>query len=133
MALTVWTVLGIAGVGVVVGVMSAMFGVGGGVIMVPFMVAVLEQTQHVAEGTSLLVVIPTALVGALAHRKRGFVDPRLAGLVAMTGVFGGVAGAAIALALDPTVLQTGFGLFTVLVGAKLLMDGRKLSSGKMSR
>lgn len=60
-------------VGVIVGVISALFGAGGGIIMVPFMVLILEKTQHVAEGTSLLVIVPTALAGVYAHRKAGYV------------------------------------------------------------
>ena len=51
-----------------------MFGVGGGVIMVPYMVTFLDKTQHVAEGTSLMVIVPTAIAGVIAHNKRGYVS-----------------------------------------------------------
>ena len=110
-------------VGLSVGVMSAMFGVGGGVIMVPFIVLVLDQTQHVAEGTSLLVIVPTAIGGVIAHHKRGYIDPRKALNLAATGVFGAVIGSKIALSLPPERLETAFGVFTIIVGAKLLRDG----------
>lgn len=113
----------ILAVGVAVGVMSAMFGVGGGVIMVPFIVLALDQSQHVAEGTSLLVIVPTAIAGVIAHRKRGYIDPRKAVNLAVTGVFGAVTGAKIALTLPPDRLETAFGVFTIIVGAKLLRDG----------
>lgn len=113
----------VVGVGVAVGLMSAMFGVGGGVIMVPFIVLVLDESQHVAEGTSLLVIVPTAVAGVIAHRKRGYVDLGTAAKLAATGIFGAVVGARLALALPPEGLETTFGLFTIVVGAKLLRDG----------
>ena len=113
----------VVAVGVAVGLMSAMFGVGGGVIMVPFIVLVLDESQHVAEGTSLLVIVPTAVAGVIAHRKRGYVDLGAAAKLAATGIFGAVAGARLALALPPEGLETAFGIFTVIVGAKLLRDG----------
>lgn len=113
----------VVGIGVSVGVMSAMFGVGGGIIMVPFIVLALEQSQHVAEGTSLLVIAPTAVAGAIAHHKRGYIDLRKAINLALTGVFGSVAGAKLALSLPAERLGTAFGLFTIVVGVKLLRDG----------
>lgn len=118
-------VLAVIALGVVVGLMSAMFGVGGGVIMVPFIVLVLDQTQHAAEGTSLLVIVPTAAAGVLAHRKRGYVDLTTAAKLAGTGIFGAVLGARLALALPPERLKMAFGVFIVLVGARLLRDGMK--------
>ena len=56
-------VLLIFGVGLLAGVLSGLFGVGGGVLLVPAMVIVLGYGQHLAQGTSLLVIIPTAIAG----------------------------------------------------------------------
>ena len=117
----------IVGVGIAVGLMSAMFGVGGGVIMVPFIVLVLDQSQHVAEGTSLLVIVPTAAAGVVAHRKRGYVDLGTAAKLAASGIFGAALGARIALSLPAERLEVAFGVFTIVVGTKLLLDGRKAS------
>lgn len=114
-------------VGVGVGVMSAMFGVGGGVIMVPFIVFAFDQTQHVAEGTSLLVVVPTAVVGALAHRKKGFLEPRVAFPVALTGTLGAFLGVQLALLIDPEDLQLGFGLFTIVVAIRMVIPAIRRS------
>ena len=112
-------------VGIAVGLMSAMFGVGGGVIMVPFIVLALEQSQHVAEGTSLAVIVPTALAGVIAHHKRGYVDFATAVKLAATGIFGAFVGARLALALPAERLKIAFGIFTIVVGTKLLLDGLK--------
>jgi uncharacterized protein len=118
--------------GVAVGVMSAMFGVGGGVLMVPFLVLVLEVTQHVAEGTSLLVIVPTAIAGVLAHRKRGYVLVRPALLIAVLGTVGAFIGARLALGIDASSLQRIFGAFVVAVGVRLFIQGRgsRLTSGE---
>ncbi len=121
--MTIVLALLVIAVGFAVGVMSAMFGVGGGVIMVPFIVLVLGESQHLAEGTSLLAIVPTAVAGVIAHRRRGFVDLRRSAFVALAGVVGAYVGARAALALHAEVLETYFGAFTVLVGLRLLRDG----------
>jgi uncharacterized membrane protein YfcA len=121
--MSVLLVLAVLAVGLAVGVMSAMFGVGGGPVMVPFLVLVLEQTQHVAEGTSLLVIVPTAAAGAFVHRKRGYVDLPMAARLAVTGVCGAVLGALVALSLSAVTLENAFGIFTVVVGLKIFFDG----------
>ncbi len=112
-------------VGFAVGLMSAMFGVGGGVIMVPFIVLVLGESPHLAEGTSLLVIVPTAIAGVLVHRRSGYVDVRRSAIVAATGLVGAYLGARLALALDAEVLKVYFGVFTIVVGVRLLRDGTR--------
>lgn len=111
------------GIGVLVGVMSAMFGVGGGVIMVPFLVFAADVSQHMAEGTSLLVIVPTAIAGVVAHRKRGYVLPKPAALIAFLGAPAAAGGALLALSLDPSQLQNVFGLFVIVVGLRLVFQG----------
>jgi uncharacterized protein len=123
--------------GVVVGVLSALFGVGGGLLMVPFMVVALGAGQHLAEGTSLLVIVPTAIVGSLANLRSDFVSWRHAGLLGVGGIAGAYAGASIALQLDPGRLQALFGVFLGVMGARQVYGSvRKLraeSGKKVSR
>lgn len=109
--------------GVAVGAFSALFGVGGSVLMVPFMTLVLSYGQHASEGTALLVVVPTAIAGVIAHRRRGFVDFRAAALLAAGGVFGAVAGARLALGISGESLKLGFGIFLVGVGLRMVVHG----------
>ncbi|HYI43909.1 MAG TPA: sulfite exporter TauE/SafE family protein [Actinomycetota bacterium] len=111
--------------GVIVGAMSAFFGVGGGLLMVPFMVLALGETQHVAEGTSLLVIVPTAVAGVIAHNKRGFVDFRLAAWLVVGGVVGAVLGARLALGTAGPLLRTMFGVLVVVVGVRFVYQGLK--------
>ena len=109
--------------GVVVGILSALFGVGGGLLMVPFMVVVLGETQHVAEGTSLAVIVPTAVVGVLAHLRRGYVSFKLAALVGLAGTAGALLGSSLALAMDADTLQSMFAVLLILMGARTIHQG----------
>lgn len=111
--------------GVVVGCLSAMFGVGGGVLMVPFMVLVLNENQHVAEGTSLLVIVPTAIAGVLVHRTSGYVSFRHSALLTLGGIGGAWLGALLALELSAETLQTAFGLFMAVIGMRTALRGLK--------
>lgn len=114
-------------VGVVVGCLSAIFGVGGGVLMVPFMVLALNENQHLAEGTSLMVIVPTAVVGVLAHRQSGYVSFKAAALLAAGGIGGAWVGALLALRLSGDTLEFVFGLFVAVVGARTIIQGIKQS------
>lgn len=115
--------VGLVAVGILVGAFSALFGVGGGVIMVPFIVLMLDETQHLAEGTSLLVIVPTAVIGVASHMKRGFVSFRLGALLASGGIVGSVVGAILALELSGDALQKIFAVFVGVVGVRLVYQG----------
>jgi uncharacterized protein len=112
-----------AAAGVAVGVLSAMFGVGGGILMVPFMVLVLDRGQHLAEGTSLLVIVATAIVGSIGHAKRGYVSFRSAVLLAAGGITGAIAGAAIALGTSADILKRLFAIVVIYSGIMLVRKG----------
>jgi len=112
-------------IGVAVGAFSAAFGVGGGLLMVPVLVLGYGLDQHAAQGTSLVVIIPTAVVGAVAHHRRGLVDWRLALFMAAGGLLGVVAGSRLALATDAETLQTVFGLVVIAAGARLAVQGNR--------
>jgi uncharacterized membrane protein YfcA len=127
MDLTLPVVLGVAAFGVLVGVLSALFGIGGGIAMVPFMVLLLERSQHLAEGTSLLVIIPTAIAGVIAHNKRGYVSFKLAGLLAAGGVFGAFLGARLALEIDQDTLSKVFAIFLIVMGLRIIREGTRMS------
>ena len=112
--------------GLATGVLSALMGVGGGIIMVPALVLLFSFSQHTAEGTSLLVIIPTALMGASRHARRGYTDWRLGLLVGLGGVLGGLAGAQVALALSGAWLSRLFAVFLAVMALQLLLRSRRL-------
>lgn len=119
-------------VGVLVGVVSALFGIGGGLLMVPFMVFVLNFDQHLAQGTSLAVIIPTSIAGAFAHHKRGYVELRTAAFLAIGGVLGVYAGSEAALATEGATLRVVFGLVLITLGARLIVQGARSKGPKQA-
>ena len=109
--------------GVVVGVASGLLGVGGGTLIIPFLTLAVGFSQHAAEATSLLVILPTAIAGSLALRRRGVGDLGLALRLGVVGAVGSALGALLALALDATTLRLVFAVFVGLVGLRLFYDG----------
>jgi uncharacterized membrane protein YfcA len=105
--------------GLVVGLVSGVIGVGGGVLMVPMMVLGFGYPQHLAQGTSLAAIVPTAAIGAWTHHRQGNVVWRAAILMGLAGVFGAIAGAFIALSLPKEALARLFGAFLLFSAWRL--------------
>ena len=108
--------------GLFTGAAAGLLGVGGGILMVPFLTLAAGLPQHAAEATSLLVVLPTAVVASFVLHRRGIGDLGTALRFGVVGAAGGAAGALLALALPSATLKTVFALFLALVGAKLVRD-----------
>ncbi len=106
--------------GLVVGVMVGLFGVGGGVVLVPALVYLLRMDQHVAQGTSLFILLPPLGLGALAlYWKRGDVDLR-AGILCAAGILvGAYSGSRIAIPMASNHLRGAFGCFLMLAAILL--------------
>jgi uncharacterized membrane protein YfcA len=113
----------LAAFGVAVGVASGLLGVGGGTLAVPFLTLAVGLSQHAAEATSLLVILPTALAGSLALRRRGIGQLGLALRLGALGAVGAILGALLALALPASTLRLVFAAFVGLVGLRLARDG----------
>ncbi len=108
-------------VGLVAGTLAALLGVGGGIIYVPAMVLLLGLSQHVAQGSSLAAIIPTAVVATLTNMRAGRVDKRAAIVVGLAGITAGVAGVQLALRIEGLVLQRMFAVLLVLVTIQMLL------------
>jgi uncharacterized membrane protein YfcA len=120
--------LALISVGVAVGVASGLLGVGGGTLVVPFLTLAVGLSQHSAEATSLLVILPTAITGSLALRRRGLGDLALALRFGVVGAVGSILGALLALALSGSALRLVFAVFAGLVGLRLAWDGFRRTS-----
>ncbi|HWX45643.1 MAG TPA: TSUP family transporter [Solirubrobacteraceae bacterium] len=107
-------------IGLAAGVIAGLLGVGGGVLFVPGLVIFMDLTQHQAEATSLLAIIPVAIVGAVVQDRYGNVRRRDGLLLGLLSVVGAAAGVALANALSGKVLQVGFALFMLFVAAQLV-------------
>lgn len=104
--------------GLAAGVMSGLFGVGGGILFVPMLVA-LGLGQVEAAATSLLAVVPTAAVGAYRQRRYGNLQLRAALIVGVASIVGVEFGVLIATSLPEDVLRRAFGVLLVVVAAQL--------------
>lgn len=107
--------------GLAVGAFSAGFGVGGGTIMVPLLVLAFGETQHTAEGVSLVVIVPVAVVGVVSLARHGLVHFRIALLLGAAGSLGAIVGAVAALTVEGQLLARIFGGFLVYAGVRLVL------------
>jgi len=112
-------------VGVVGGFLSGFAGIGGGVVLIPLMVAFLGLTQHRAHGTSLAIIIPTALVSAIRYyvAPRGGLEPPLllAIVYAIPAMVGAPLGARLITAIDTAALKRLFGVLLLALALRLLI------------
>jgi uncharacterized protein len=111
-------------VGVTAGVLAGLLGVGGGLLLVPFLVLAVGMSQHEAEATSLLVILPTAIAATVALRRRHVGDLPVGLSLGAVGALGGAAGALLALSLPADVLRLTFAVLVALVGIRLVRDAR---------
>ena len=109
-------VASLAGIGLVAGLV----GVGGGVVVVPGLEIVAGAGDLLARGTSLLTMVPTALSGTAANRRRGLGDPRTGAVVGLASVVGSPVGAVIARALSPETASWLFSAFIVVAVVSVL-------------
>jgi uncharacterized protein len=112
-------VLAIVAAGLAAGVISGLFGVGGGILFVPALVLISDLSQVEAEATSLLAMLPVALVGAWRQRSYGNVRPRDAALIGTLSLVGGVAGVVVANAVSQRALEIGFGTLMLVIAVQL--------------
>ncbi len=107
-------------IGLCAGIIGGLLGVGGGVLFVPGLVIVLGLGQHQAEATSLLAIVPVAIVGTIRQDRYGNVRRKDALLMGLLSVAGVAAGVVLANALSGSVLRVGFALLMMLVAAQLV-------------
>ncbi|HAV64635.1 MAG TPA: hypothetical protein DCY13_19995 [Verrucomicrobiales bacterium] len=107
-------------IGLLGGVAGGMFGIGGGIVMVPAMIFLLKTDPKIAIGTSLAVIVPTAIVGTFRHYSFANIDWRVAFMLAPTALIGGWIGPQIAEKMPVLGLKRAFGVLLLLAGLKLL-------------
>ena len=113
-------IVGLVVVGAAAGVLSGLFGVGGGILMVPAMVLLLRFAQQGAQATSLAAIVPIAIVGALVFGRADSVDVAAAVVLTIGSVIGVQGGARLMHRLGDDRLSMIFGAFLVVVAITLL-------------
>ncbi len=114
-------ILSYLGVGLTVGILSALLGIGGGVLLVPALLLIWACSMHTAIGTSLAVITVCSLAAATRHFMLGNVDLGLAGALAVGAVVGSFfIGAPLAEMLPEETLKKAFGVLLVVVGLRMI-------------
>jgi uncharacterized membrane protein YfcA len=112
----------VLGIGLAAGILSGVFGIGGGVIIVPALIYMAGFRQHSATGTSLAVLLPPIGIGAMwEYYRHGNVNLRVAMIMAIAVFAGGWIGALVANRVAGPYLRLAFGLFVVVLGFSLIV------------
>ncbi|HEY8842492.1 MAG TPA: TSUP family transporter [Gaiellaceae bacterium] len=109
------------GIGLIAGLFSALFGVGGGIVVVPLLILIARYSERPAMGTSLAAIVLIALVGSISYAVHGEIKPGAAAIVGLPGALGAVAGAALqqrvanrTLSLAFAALLAGLGVWSLV-------------------
>jgi uncharacterized membrane protein YfcA len=115
------TIVKYAGVGLVAGFFSALFGVGGGIIIVPLLVMFCAFEQRQASATSLAAIVIASVAGALTYGIHGELKPGAAALVGIPAVAGVLIGSSLQQRISNRMLTYGFGVLLAAIGVRLLV------------
>jgi uncharacterized membrane protein YfcA len=107
-------------VGIAAGLLAGLFGIGGGIIVVPALLLFTKMEPTTATGTSLTaLLLPVGALGVWQFYKSGHVDIRAGLLIALGMFIGAYFGARVGLFLNPTALKRAFAVFLVIVSARI--------------
>jgi uncharacterized protein len=125
MNMEVSQILAVVALGFVAGILSGMFGIGGGLVIVPTLVILFQVPIKTATGTSLFALIwPVGLLGVIAYWRAGHMNPWHGAWIAVGLFLGAYLGAQITLALPPYVMKRAYAVFLLVVGTYFLLTTR---------
>lgn len=117
--------LALVGVGLASGVLAGLLGVGGGIVIVPALVLLFSVPDPVAKGTSLLVIIPTALVGTVSNLRQRNCDLPLAALVGLLGTGSAFLASHLAVRMSPRLSTGLFAALLLVTAARMFLRGER--------
>lgn len=130
--LTAVTALGLIVIGLATGILAGLLGVGGGIVMVPAMIVLFGVPPVLAKGTSLAVIIPTAIMGTWRNRKKKNADLRAAGILGAAGIVTAALGAWVSDKMSDDLSNVLFATLLVIVAVRLLLQlERERRAGKV--
>ncbi len=110
-------------IGLTAGVLSGLFGIGGGVLIVPALMYGLGFSQSLATGTSLAILLPPVGIAAvIVYYRHGAVDLKAAMVTAVMVMLGSWLGAKFAVGIDPVMMKVFFGVFLIVLGIYMIFD-----------
>lgn len=105
------------------GIISGLIGIGGGIVIIPALIYFFGLSQHMAQGTTLaLMVPPIGLLAALEYYRKGFVNLNIALFVCLGFFIGGYLGAKVATTITPQILRKIFGVALFLISIKMILE-----------
>jgi uncharacterized protein len=112
----------VAVIGLVAGVLSGLFGIGGGVVIVPGLILLAGFGVTKAAGTSLAaLLLPVGALGAWLYWQAGLIDMRAAIVLALGILLGAYFGARLGISLPASAIQRAFGVLLVVVGLRFAL------------
>ena len=133
LSLSPGVIAGYVASGFAMGLLSSLLGIGGGIIVIPLLIAFFGFTQQLAAGTSLVVMVPIALLGAWRLTRSGHTQWAQGTRIGIAAAVGAVGGASLALVAAPEVMQAAFGVVLVFAASQMLWKAfRGPSTGKAS-
>ncbi len=110
-------------IGLAAGMLGGLFGVGGGIIVIPALIYLLGMTQHQAQGTSVaFMLLPVGLLAFINYYKNGYINIKYAAILAAAFFVGAFFGSKIAINLSSDTLRKVFAVLVVITGIKLFFD-----------
>jgi len=120
MKMTTIIIVSLLVIGVLAGILSGLIGVGGGLIMIPLMIAILGFSQHEAQGTSLAVLaVPVTFLAAYNYYSEGYINWKFALIIAVGFVVGGFFGSKLAISINQAMLKKIFGVILLIAAFKM--------------
>jgi len=121
--MSVTTIIILLIIGICAGILSGFVGVGGGIIIVPALVFFLGYSQHMAQGTSLTMMIPPiGLLAVYNYYKSGNTNITAALIIALAFVVGAYLGSKLSISLDQRIVKRVFGVVMLIASIKLLVS-----------
>lgn len=116
---------GVAVIGLIAGLLSGLLGLGGAVVIIPALVILFGFSQQMAQGTTLvMMVLPIGALAAWQYYQQGFVDIKVALIMALTFFIGGYFGAKYATQIPQEILKKGFAVMLILIAVKMLLSSK---------
>ncbi len=108
--------------GFIAGILGGLLGIGGATVVVPALVYIFKYSQHQAQGTTLAMMVPPiGILAACAYYKANYVDIKVAALLAVGFLVGGLLGAKLATGIPDHVLKKVFGVFLLIISLRMII------------